>query len=336
VVIFGAGASYDSFSSLPPETWDRPSLPDRPSLAKELFLPLQEFRGISRNYRRLQPLVPYLEATENVEDVLEEFRVKAETDAECRSQLLAIRYYLREVIASCQRDWTRRTYGVSNYKTLLDQVRGCSRVCFVTFNYDMLMEHALEGIDIPTGTIGEYTSHPKYSLIKLHGSIDWQLWIPKRGNESVRRFNKQPSAQDMIHAAPIIGDRFIIDKSGHTPSRLPATEIWFSLPALAIPVVSKQTFVCPPEHIDALALLIPEVTKIAIVGWRAGERHFLKMLKDGLTKAVPVIAVCENAEARAETYKRMEEAGIPAHFSDAAPGGFTDFVVNRRIEPFLA
>ena len=333
MVIFGAGASYDSCSSFPPDSFPRHRIPDRPPLAKELFLSLDVFRVISQRYSRFQPLLPYLEEKENVEEILEEFRIKADTDVECRRQLLAIQYYLAGMISRSQAGWTNHTRGASNYKTLLDQVRPCSRVCFVTFNYDTLMDGALQSVDVPMAKISDYTAHSKNSLIKPHGSVDWQLWIPRIGT-GVDPY-QEPSAEAMILAAPIIGDRFIIEKARHTP-RQTKTELYFSLPALAIPTVSKQTFLCPKEHVDALARLIPDVTKIAIVGWRAGEKHFLKMLKDGLTRTVPVIAACGSAEARAETYPRIAEAGIPAYFNDSANGGFTDFVVNRRIEPFLA
>lgn len=331
MVIFGAGASYDCCSSFPP-TGSRNPLWHRLPLAKELFLSLPQFRVISRNYARFQPLLPYLEAKENVEEILEGFRAEAETDADRRSQLLAIQYYLREVIRSCQRDWTHHTYEASNYKTLLDQVRRCPRVCFVTFNYDTLMEAALGGDDVPLRAIDDYTSHHKYSLIKLHGSIDWQLWIPK--STTSMRQNKQPSEQDMIRAAPIVRERFIIDKSDHAPQET-RTEIYFFQPALAIPTVFKQSFVCPKGHVDALQRLIPDVTKIAIVGWRAGELHFLNMLRDGLGHQVRVLAACGNEEAAWATMGRLRAAGISGEFI-AAPGGFTDFVVNRRIEPFLA
>jgi hypothetical protein len=340
MVIFGAGASYDSCSSFPPWNFPRSEhLWHRPPLAKELFLPLAHFRGASEKYSRLQPLLPYLEAKVDIETILEEFRAESENDAERRSQLLAIQYYLRQMIASCQGEWRSLTRGVSNYKTLLDQVRGHSRVCFVTFNHDTLLENALEGIDVRLEAISDYTSHPKYSLIKPHGSIDWKLWIPKEENTSLIRFGDQPGEQDMIRAAPVVGERRIIEKEGRTPPSPPATGPWFFLPALAIPTVSKHTFVCPQAHVNALESLIPKVTKIAIIGWRAGEHHFLKKLKDGLTRPVPVIAACGGAKDSTETYERMEAAGIPADFRRDAAGaaeGFTEFVVNRRIEAFLS
>jgi hypothetical protein len=54
-------------------------------------------------------------------------------------------------------------------------------------------------------------------------------------------------------------------------------------PALAIPVEKKNQFACPPEHLKALADVIPQVTKIITIGWRAMEEHFLAMLKNRLT-----------------------------------------------------
>jgi hypothetical protein len=330
MVIFGAGASYDSCSSFPPETRQIHEPWQRPPLAKELFLPVPQFRVVSQQYSRLQPLLAYLESQENVEEILEEFRTKAEKDTECRSQLMAIQYYLRQVIRSCQRSWTEHTYGASNYKTLLDQVRSYPRVCFVTFNYDTMMESALEGIDVPLQKIGDYVSHRKYSLIKLHGSIDWWQWIPKVTTRISQ--NEQPDEQTMIRAAPVVGERCVVDRADSEPPS--AYEYYFFLPALAIPTVSKHTFVCPPEHVEALNRLIPEVTQIAIVGWRAGERNFLKMLKEGLRNPVRVIAACANVAEAEATLGRLRAEGINGDFK-ATPGGFTEFVVNRRIESFL-
>jgi hypothetical protein len=275
--------------------------------------------------------LPYLEGSENVEQTLEEFRGKADDDLECRRQLLAIQYYLKGVINLSQGQWMNHTRGVSNYKTLLDQVRGCERVCFVTFNYDTLMEAALQGIGVSTAKISDYIAHPKCSLIKAHGSTDWQFWIRKL--DTGLEYNEQPTDQEMILAAPTVRNP-VIAKGADAP-REAKRERYFSLPALAIPTVSKQSFVCPKEHLDELVRLIPDVTKIAIVGWRAGEKHFLNLLKEGLTRTVPVIAACGTESARAETFERIAAAGISAHFINAPFGGFTDFVVNRQIESIL-
>jgi hypothetical protein len=166
-VIFGAGASYDSCSSFPLDEASRSSNALRPPLAKELFLPLPEFRVLSNLYGgRFQPLLPHLEGQEDLEGILEGLRLKAAYDIESRRQLLAIQYYLNDLIRLCDASWMKHTHGVTNYKALLNQVRVCRHVCLVTFNYDTLIEKALERIDVPMASIGHYASHEQYKLIK--------------------------------------------------------------------------------------------------------------------------------------------------------------------------
>ena len=282
-------------------------------------------------YARFQPLLPYLEAREDIEDILEEFQLKAETDGECRSQLLAVQYYIGQVVRLCEGNWNAHTDGASNYKTLFDQVRSCSPVCFVTFNYDTLIETALKSFGLPLKSINDYISDPAYKLIKLHGSIDWLYWIPKSTTRLPH--TDQPSPDELIRSAPVPRDRSFIDRVGDMPPAA-RTEPHFSLPALAVPTVSKQTFVCPPGHTRALADLIPNVTEILLIGWRAAERHFLKLLSEGLQRPVRVMAVCGDVAEAFLACKRMEEAGIHGEY-DCFPGGFSEFVISRRCETFL-
>ena len=245
---------------------------------------------------------------------------------------MAIKFYLREVISLCYSRWTHYTHAVSNYQALLDQVRTVPRVCFVTFNYDTLMEGALQNIDAPIRAINDYVSHSK-SLFKLHGSIHcWQA-VPKETTGLLAIAH--PDEQELIRAAPEVSDYGPIEMSVNRPTDNPGRLVF--LPALAIPTVSKQTFVCPKEHIDALKRIIPEVTKIAIVGWRAGETHFLKLLKEGLgNKPVKLLAACGTKEATIETINRFGASKIAANYESASANcGFSDFVANRRIETFL-
>lgn len=70
-----------------------------------------------------------------------------------------------------------------------------------------------------------------------------------------------------------------------------------------------------PEHYQALVDRIPEVTEIAIVAWRAGEKHFLKLLKDGLRNPVSVIAACGGEEAALATLERSLPIAVSNRFS---------------------
>jgi hypothetical protein len=93
--------------------------------------------------------------------------------------MLAIRYYLRRLIQDCQLEWTRQvTHGVTNYRTLWDQIRRATPVLTVSFNYDTLFEEALAEAGIHFRTLNDYIAvPPSCRLIKPHGSINWETMV---------------------------------------------------------------------------------------------------------------------------------------------------------------
>ena len=333
MVIFGAGASYDSFPSAPaPPRAAFQDYEQRPPLASQLFAQRDFFRDVARRYPKCLPLIAELEprtkAGTSVEQFLEEYQAHA--DEEGRSQLWSIQYYLRDVIQKCQSDWNLLTRGVSNYSSLFNQARRSGSVCFVTFNYDTLLEEALTPFDIDFPKLGSYVNNPSCTLVKPHGSTDWTYWI-RKGSTSVPQ--DDPTPQQLIRAAPSIAPDAIITKAGDTPVER-RVQIYFQLPALAIPVVSKSQFVCPESHLTALRALLPRVTHIVAIGWRAAESHFLAMLSEHLTKPVAVTSVCGDGPESQEILSRIESSGVKGRFS-AMPDTFTEFVRNHGIETFL-
>ena len=74
MVIFGAGASYDSVPSRPPSQYVRRNLISRPPLATELFLDYDFFADSLRRFPQCKPIVPYLQSLppgETIEHTLE-------------------------------------------------------------------------------------------------------------------------------------------------------------------------------------------------------------------------------------------------------------------------
>ena len=60
-----------------------------------------------------------------------------------------------------------------NYDRLVSEALRLDRVAFVTLNYDTLLDKRLE-IHAPINAMSDYVSTTrKWSLVKLHGSVDW-------------------------------------------------------------------------------------------------------------------------------------------------------------------
>jgi hypothetical protein len=94
LVIFGAGASYDSDPARPPETVkdDR-----RPPLADQLFDNREKFAEALTYFPECKPIVPLLRGTGEVEQRLEQLRdeaISAPPYPERLRQLAAVRGYL--------------------------------------------------------------------------------------------------------------------------------------------------------------------------------------------------------------------------------------------------
>src|SRR5882672_3874334 len=107
MVVFGAGASYDSCAThFPPplggnEEYRFSRLPLGDALFEErpLFSPiLERFPRALDVAQRLRLLT----RGQTVESVMEELRAQAETDPRRYKQLAAIRYYLQLAISECE------------------------------------------------------------------------------------------------------------------------------------------------------------------------------------------------------------------------------------------
>jgi hypothetical protein len=295
--------------------------------------------GNINRFPRCLPIVPYLQRRDDkpVEAILERLR-QEEDGSETRSkQLAAIRYYLQYMLSHCEIKWKESIMnGISNYKTLLDQIEYSSknrqRACLVTFNYDTLIEDALPSVGISIKAIEDYTGNAEYSLIKLHGSINWgrHVEIPVLSTDG----NAWSVMSQLIEAAPHI--RLSPEFSLVNEQRLPPHQHMGTLlfPALAIPVETKKSFECPESHLGFLRDMIPKVRRLLVVGWRGAEAHFVDILRENLHDDVRIMVVAGPGRNGTDVIDRLRNAGVPGSCV-ATEGGFTDFVVRREIDAFL-
>lgn len=349
LVIFGAGASYDSVLHLPPpplgyltqskriETYG-PHEEFRPPLANQLFDDRTSFVQFMENYPACKPLVNLLRGKVQVERQLAKFEQEAKTFPVRYRQLAAIRFYLHEMLWNCQINWNRYHRGITNYLTFVDALdrwryENDEQICFVTFNYDTMLEASLEELwGVKFTDLGSYTKHPHFKLIKLHGSVDWGLEL------NTKLEGAMPAT--LIDAAVTGLD---ISQRYQKVQRPPIVfeNQTFGFPALAIPVEKKSEFVCPPEHLQALADVLRRVKKVITVGWRATEQHFLAMLKKqpmGLDiYNVDLMVVSGDTKGVAQTNENLGLIHQPhAQWHDLVESGFSGLISDiSRLEKFL-
>ena len=219
---------------------------------------------------------------------------------------------------------------------MLDQIdrwrKDDQPVCLVTFNYDRLIEGALNGAGIAIAQLPDYIASPRFKLFKVHGSINWVR--PIRAKElPVDHGGHQWTAANLVienAAALEFADQFAI--ATEYPSGFHGRD--FVAPAIAIPLEDKIGFECPSDHLRLLEELLPKTDRLLIVGWRATEHHFLRMLCAGLTAPISGHIVCGDTKAGEETLERLRAAGIKGEYR-ISDSGFTDMITRRELDSFL-
>jgi hypothetical protein len=363
LVVFGAGASYDSDPYNRPE-YD-PSITriehlnvleeHRPPLANRLFDHRPQFVDAMNMFSDCKPLIPHLRrAGVAVEQELARFRQEADKYPGGHSQLAAIRYYLRKAIWECQNRWNSVHSGVTNYLTFLDEVErwrveNQEKVCFVTFNYDMMLEEAmLQLLRLEIDSMEGYYSGPNYSLFKLHGSVNWGRVVhavAKNGRHGPNFFSQLIHSIRSDSHPHVFGEYKLCNLDME-----PRDNSQFVLyPALSIPLHQKDEFSCPEFHVSQLEAVLPSATKMITIGWRGAEDEFLRRLKiakklpaRGIRSPMPLLVITAGQGGVDSALENIATVGgeAPELFSHFQPEelikGFSGLVDNwKTLRTFL-
>ena len=297
LVVFGAGASFDSVHHLPapgPPSEGLLYWQERPPLANQLFDTRGIFVELMARFKECQALVPMLrQSGTSVEKKLAEFQEQAKTFPPAHRELAAVHYYLHFAVWTCQNQWYTRHRGVTNFRTLLREIErwryeAKEQVCFVTFNYDTMLEEAIGPVlQLEVRDMDSYYTWENYSLFKLHGSVNWGRIVDglSAGGGSPVRFYQHLINTVNPDNSCVTEEYMLCDIEMH-PLQDPRVVLY---PALSIPVEKKDEFSCPRTHVTALEAILPRVTKMITIGWRATEAEFLTRLHLSTTVPVPGI-----------------------------------------------
>jgi hypothetical protein len=356
LTIFGAGASYDSVDlDVVPSMRNavRHNTQFRPPLANQLFDERPEFVDAMNEYSQMSAIVPRLRrAAESglaIETQLRDIQTEADSFPPRRSHLMALEFYLSEILDGPVRQWIRAAGRATNYAELIDQILRNTRdnpSLFVTFNYDRMLENAFTdvlGWEFSRSLLSYIAGG--FALIKPHGSVNWAQVLQDteilqdRINRAVGVFHHSPGGiaiSDVINQAaslPFQDGRIIFRPDRGVPNLDP----WH--PAIAIPLDRSKTFVCPRSHLDRLNHDLEHVSRILIIGWRAAEQHFLNVLQARLPKNRP-LSLCivdkdDGAEATHWNLQAPMRQIITFDPVELHAGGFSEFVRQGKVLEWL-
>lgn len=225
------------------------------------------------------------------------------------------------------------------------------RVCFVTFNYDTMLEEAMRHVlRLGVRDMSSYIKWENYSLFKLHGSVDWGRVI--EGINAGGRGGPMAFYEHIVNTVRPDNSSVSQNYERCTLDMSPNPNTGATLfPAISIPVENKDEFSCPSGHIEVLKEMLPKVTKLITIGWRATEDKFLEMLQDsrsviidGIRNPVNLLIVSgtqQGAELTAKNLGRFgDDPSLPRRGSGSlineallgqrefVPTGFTGLINN--------
>jgi hypothetical protein len=321
----------------------------RPPLARSLFDNRKIFVNTLDEFPQCKAIVPRLRdplvlaGAVSIEKRIEEIRDEARTYRRGGKELTALRCYLQRAIRRCEMVWMGITRGITNQLTLLREIEriysGSRPTCLVTFNYDTLLETALEllGQEHKIQSMQAYASHGRlFRLFKLHGSVNWGLEFDGDLPPSLGLASPDFIGRFVVEDSPKLGDPELYVLSDAltllSSDRRPV------FPAVAIPVEEKNDFQCPKPALDALKQLMPDVSKVITIGWRASEAHFLSLLDTHLKPGVPVFVVAATLQEAEDLRNRIVGATRSARPVCRAENvrGFTKFMQSGVATKILA
>ena len=325
MIIFGAGASFDCIHSYHKESSFNEEW--KPPLANEIFSDRKAFIEIIKDFGGASSLKSEILLHSDIEEYFQQLWDFASNNNDnlTLSKIINTQFFLQKLFVEISSNYNNA--GNSNYDVLANlayryTLEMNEDILFVSFNYDLLLDFALEKtLNRRLNKIETYLeSRIKY--IKPHGSCNWfRDLVHIIGANSVRSFTGSDPGlfidklyQNSVQSGLIEKEleKEIVVKNYFNENGE------YGIPQLLIPLKDKDEFILPDSHLRYLEQSLFTVDEVLIIGWKGTEVNFLRLLEKHLkgkdvkiltvnngdkTIADVISGILPNAEVEAYPYK---------------------------------
>ena len=329
-VVFGAGASFDCVD-LPVEEVIAGA---RPPLTAQIFDPGfgQFFAPYSDASMLVSTIKTQIRDGQPLEAILRDY--SQTTALHRRAQFTQLPLYLRDLFTWVSDEYTRNP---TNYSHLAHElITSFDRAIFVTLNYDRLLEKVLSvpSLGGPIEGIENY-DRPRWSLAKLHGSVDWVrrslgIYAPTNlGGNSMHPFYLN-SLAEFSYRHLSVDDVFGSEITFMLPGGEMMSDGYLYYPAIVAPVEGKYGFACPAAMVSGLEASLQECRHVLVIGASGKDLDLIELLQRSLGQVVNYHFVGSGPDLEAASVRFSR--GVPqlraAPMAQIHSDGFTGFLKN--------
>jgi hypothetical protein len=243
-----------------------------------------------------------------------------------RHMALAVPLYLQHLLHAVSEAHYANAF---RYDLLIERLLRLPCVCFLTLNYDVLLDRRLNGYR-RLATLDDYISQEEnWSLIKLHGSVNWF-------HPAVGVFKATAPPADLQWE----NDAFRCELPDASLEDIRGNHLNFSIdryPALALPEGADDHLVLPPAHIDFINQTIgsqPEID-LLVIGYSGLDVEPLKLLTLWECRVRRMTVVNRDHEVAARVMQRFKAAGVDALWPKVVFGDFAEWADQGGLDQLI-
>jgi hypothetical protein len=267
-------------------------------------------------------------------------RIVEHYDPNSLSKIINVQFYLHDLFIDISRKCINPME--SNYKCLVNlvddySVRTGEHVLFVNFNYDLLLEDAMQRcVKYRFANINDYVDYAtrKMLLFKPHGSCNFirklhpsiaEILPPHyemRSVSTVAEFLYKGNRDLDYILSKVNGDIELLGRD-ELIRNTDTPELVMYLPQLLIPYKSKDSFVMTEKHELWMEHFLSQIDEIIVIGWKGTEAKFQNLLKKNLENKKVTITTITN---RDNTVREEFGHSIPNAVYKDSENSFSEFI----------